>query len=232
MDLRFRFSLRSLILAISIVVLTLSHGLSSYRLYRTQREVDAWRSDLGGLLSDGSTELQVVSVNTGRLDHWMWRVSVPPGRKYDLVLEFRELAPTQLEQSTNSTHSMSFGPDDARRILGPGETAVTFIWGQRDLGIGGSTDLNRPERFLNMVLFAMRPNQMGGNNYTEDTDRIPWMHDDWTREFSVVGDKMPVALDADSPAPLLEVRAFPIQELPNVDSTDAPKFTLKLVPTP
>lgn len=227
-----RFSLRSLIITISVAVLILSHVLSSYRLYWTQREFDAWRRDVGGHLSDRSAELQIVSVNTGRLDDWMWRVRVPPGRRYDLVLECRDLAPTESEQETQKTRVFRLGPNHERRLLGPGETLVTFRWGRRIEGLGGVTDLVEPDRYVNMYVDASRPLRSAGRHYSDTTDRMHWMQPHWIREYAVTGATMTEMFDADSPAPLMEVHAYPIHELRNVNTNDAPKFTLKLVPTP
>lgn len=90
---RFRFSLRRMLLVIAVVVLALSHLLSSYRLFQANREIAKYRREMGYLDVSDPSKIHVVAIPSMEERTWRWRVYVPPGVDTLLRMEANDITP-------------------------------------------------------------------------------------------------------------------------------------------
>lgn len=137
----FRFSLRSMIVVISVAILALSHGLSSYRLYRSEKELAKLRRETGYLEISDPTKIHVVAVPVMDSRTQRWRVYLPPGARYWLACHANDIPVRGVPDRGGSS------------TLEPGEWVVELRidkdssgkWSikhhaQSDLGAGGGTE--------------------------------------------------------------------------------------------
>ncbi len=81
---RVRFSLLTLLLLTALLVVGMSHYVTSRRLDATQAELRKANNDLGQLTVDDASQLHAISLPTFQHQQWRWRVQLPPGPRYRL----------------------------------------------------------------------------------------------------------------------------------------------------
>ncbi len=90
---RFRFSLRRLLIVLTVAVLVLSHGLSSYRLYQAEKELAILRREGGFLQIQDESQVQFVALPQVAENTYRWRVHVPQGANYVSRVAVNDLPP-------------------------------------------------------------------------------------------------------------------------------------------
>lgn len=89
----FRFSLRRFAVVVSVVVLALSHALSSYRLFHAEQELVQLRRDAGYLQISDESKVHFVALPRIAINTYRWRVFVPKGANYQLSATVGDLPP-------------------------------------------------------------------------------------------------------------------------------------------
>jgi len=87
-----QFSLRKLLLSIAVVVLILSHALSSYRLWVTSNELQELKRRHGILVVEDDSRAQALKIDLQQPFAWRWRVYLPEGRQYQVCATTDDIA--------------------------------------------------------------------------------------------------------------------------------------------
>jgi hypothetical protein len=174
---RFQFSLRKLLLVIAAVVVVASHGLTSYRLWKAERELRTLQIRQGILVVEDETKIQVVRVDLQQPMTWRWRVYLPPGRNYVVAYE------------TGDIQQNGFPAVGASMGLYPGERTIT-------------AKIQRDERGDWTLLVYVNDDSRAKSELPNAPDRWPELSHG-TR-FSATVSK---SFDSSRPAELLRLRA-------------------------
>ncbi len=225
---RFRYSLRKAAIVLSVVVLALSHALSSYRLFQSEKTLAELRRVTGELVVSDPAKLQVVSLQ--KLDSlvssnngfWRWRIYVPPGHGYDLTIELSDLAQASPGDSSQKTIILSESANPRAGKLAPGEWIVSY----RET----RTTRQEPLDQLSMTIEAARTGASFSAGRGMPMARLPWMAVDWSKDHKVAGKYETEVFDADQPAALLELRSRPEEDFANPNPNAKPKLRVLLVP--
>jgi hypothetical protein len=81
---RVRFSLLTLLLLTALLLVSVSHFVTSRRLDATQAALRQANNDLGQLTVDDANKLHAISLPTFQHQQWRWRVQLPSGQRYRL----------------------------------------------------------------------------------------------------------------------------------------------------
>lgn len=216
----FRFSLRTLLAASAILVI-------SFSLWHTSRELDAAKAELwllrlrtGALVVDDPNRLTVVC--QPRMHVIQWRIHVPDGAHYRLRGSLNDLSPTSPDEPLHQ----AIPPAQADEpILGPGEWTIVYQTESSERkSQNGRWRMSLSARQQDKFITVKCEQPMANLPWT---DRAAWHHDEQVagsrerRNESFAPDEMPV---------LYALYAVPREEW-NFDTPQGrPKIEIRLVP--
>lgn len=93
---RMRVPLGWLFVDVALVVLSISHLVTSIRLQRSEETVRSMRREYGYLYDINEEKVNVISVPTLEQETWRWRVYIPKGKKYRLYFRLNGIPETGL----------------------------------------------------------------------------------------------------------------------------------------
>ena len=96
---RWKFSLRTMLLVGTVIVLAVSHLVTTRRLKVTTDEVQKLRQEVGYLDVADPRRIHAVQVPTLETMTWKWKPHLPPGRQYWLHTSTVDIPATGLPDS-------------------------------------------------------------------------------------------------------------------------------------
>ncbi len=197
---RYWFSLRSLLVAILVICVSITLWQTSRRLADSQSELRQLRDEVGYLSVKDRTKLHAVALDTGEANTWRWRMFIPKGHRYQWKIACKDIpldSPPQSDQGTSTISNEPYWESD-------NEVLVTARLQQ-----------DKDESWTLSVSSKIgdSQNQMGGATLRIPQDQIDWMLTVPATDGQVIGTRGTDIRDPEGPIILLQRR--PCEKLPD-----------------
>jgi len=102
---RWRFGLRTMLLIMFIVGLTVALVVQSQRLWKADQELTRLRDETGRLTVNDRSKIHVIAVDTDEPNTWKWRMFIPKGLKYSWNVTYGQIPAAGMPRSKMSGSS-------------------------------------------------------------------------------------------------------------------------------
>ena len=86
-----RYRLRTLLIVVAVVGVTVGSYVAGTRLRRAERELQVLREETGRLTIGDRSKIHVINVAVDEPNTWRWRVFIPKGQKYSWNLAAKDI---------------------------------------------------------------------------------------------------------------------------------------------
>ncbi|WP_044301796.1 hypothetical protein [Rhodopirellula sallentina] len=199
---RFRYSLRSFLIATTVVTVAVYHWNVSRRLREAEMTVAKLRDETGRLNIEDNSLVNVIAVESGESNVWRWRMFVPKGHKY-----MWHVASERIPYGKIPDRAGSSGISNARYWERDNEVLVTARLTEL---ADGNYSLSVSSRIGNS------DDQMAGASIVFPSDHLAWTQEHPSQQVDIAGRASQATFDPSQPFMLFSKR--PMAVLPNGDT--------------
>ncbi len=219
---RFRFSRRSIVVAIVLVALSVLHLRASRELSKVRSDLTLVRIQLGEIVVDDPTKVHVFARPTHVDDEYEWRLYVPPGGKYKLLTDLNDLQIGHGIPNSRTIDAQS-APTDyidsglytirfcGRPVFVEGSNAKSWTWG---------LTLISDDHYGRVRVACGREGQ----------NPVSWAESNWDRKVQVAAEHGMLEVDPSDEVVLYEMRCVPPGTPKTQFDAERPKLLVHLVP--
>lgn len=221
----FRFSLRPILTLAVILTLGVAHLIKSRELQATKTALAELRSNLGEISIGDPSKTHVYSRPTDIDDEWCWRLYVPPGAKYKLLVEDESIYPSSGGQTVRQVTDTQRNPSDC---LDAGLYTIHFHQRQVPTRRSDTSSWTWAIHFLSDDASG-RVTGGFGPTWTAP-GALPWAEEGWHRQTRVYAEDVTVSTAPTETIALFELRCVPPESSPTLVNEVKPSLLVHLVP--
>ncbi len=205
---RFRFSLLSFLLAVTVICLALSHWNNSLKLVAAMAELRKLRDEVGNLSIEDRSKFHAIAIESDEPNTWRWRMFVPKGVRYQWNISCENISSNIPPKEAGTVGVSNDSYSDTENEV--------FVTARLREGDNGSWTLSVSSKI------GDSKHQMYGSRITIPPDKIEWRSKTPATSGQVIGSNGTEVRDPKGPIILLEERACEKGPNGNYQSSDGP----------